>query len=73
MQPLKEVRHVDSDTLVIKIPEEYRRRKLQVIVYPINDEENTCETETRKFSKFLQDPITVKDFQMPSREERNAR
>jgi hypothetical protein len=70
MEALREVREIDSDKLVIEIPESFRKRKVEIIVLPIDE---IPATQSRRFSHFLKNPIKIENFQMPSREERNAR
>lgn len=70
MQAIREIREIDSDSVVIKIPEEFRKRKVEIIVLPIDD---TITEKRKRFSRFLKNPIKIENFRMPSREERNAR
>jgi hypothetical protein len=70
MEAIREIREVDSDTLVIAIPPRFKKRKVEIIVLPI-DEIHT--QQSGRFSHFLKNSIKIENFQMPSREERNAR
>ncbi|MGD2086773.1 MAG: hypothetical protein PVH61_11370 [Candidatus Aminicenantes bacterium] len=70
MEALREIREIDSDKLVIEIPESFRKRKVEIIVLPIDE---IRATQSGRFPHFLKNPIKIENFQMPSREERNAR
>ena len=66
---IREIRVVDSDKLVLKIPAAYKMKKVEVLVFPVRDND----IEADRFSAFLKEPIAIENFKMPSREERNAR
>jgi hypothetical protein len=70
MEAIREIREIDSDKLLIEIPARFRKRKVEIIVLPI-DEIRTVQSE--HFSQFLKNPIKIENFRMPTREERNAR
>ncbi len=70
MEAIREIREIDSDKLLIDIPARFRKRKVEIIVLPI-DEIRTG--QAGRFSNFLKNPIKIENFRMPSREERNAR
>ena len=70
MEAIREIREIDSDKLIIEIPARFRKRKVEIIVLPI-DEIRTV--QAGRFSHFLKNPIKIENFRMPSREERNAR
>jgi hypothetical protein len=70
MEAIREIREIDSDKLLIEIPERFMKRKVEIIVLPI-DEMRTG--QSGHFSQFLKNSIKIENFQMPSREERNAR
>ena len=63
MEAIREIREIDSDKLLIDIPERFRKRKVEIIVLPI-DEIRTC--QPGRFSHFLKNPIKIENFQMPS-------
>ena len=69
MEVIREIREIDSDEVVIKIPKEFKKKKVEIVISPV---EKAAE-EHERFSLFLRDPIKIENFQMPSREERNAR
>jgi len=70
MEAIREIREIDSNQVVIDIPDEFKKRTVEIIVTPIDD---TIEKKTKRFSGFLKHPIRIKNFHMPSREDRNAR
>jgi len=70
MEAIREIREIDSNQVVIDIPDEFKKRTVEIIVTPIDD---TVEKKSKRFSGFLKNPIKIENFQMLSREERNAR
>jgi hypothetical protein len=70
MEAIREIREIESDKLLIEIPERFRKRKVEIIVLPL-DEIHTG--QPGRFSDFLKNPVKIDNFKMPSREERNAR
>lgn len=70
MEAIREIREIDSNQVVIDIPDEFRKRKIEIIVMPIDD---TVPEKSKRFSRFLKKPIKIENFHMPSRDERNAR
>lgn len=37
MQAFREIRQVDSDTVTVRIPEEFREKQIEIIVLPYTD------------------------------------
>jgi hypothetical protein len=68
MEAIREIREIDSDELVIKLPDEFKEKKVEIIILPL--EEPTG--KRKRFSRFLKHPIHIENFRMPSREERHA-
>jgi hypothetical protein len=66
---IREIREIHSDKIWIKIPKEFREKRVEIVVSSIED---TVE-KPRRFSRFLKSPIKIEKFRMPSREERNDR
>lgn len=44
MQLIREIRNIDSDKIIIKVPGEFRRRRVEILVLPLHESE---EDETR--------------------------
>ena len=70
MEALKKVVETSTDNLILQVPLNFRNRKLEVIIFPLED---PFPEGKKRFEKFLQNPIEVEEIAMPSREERNAR
>ncbi|NIM12341.1 MAG: hypothetical protein GTO45_09525 [Candidatus Aminicenantes bacterium] len=66
---IREIREIHSDKIWIKIPKEFREKRVEIVVSSIDDNVD----KPRRFSSFLKNPIKIENFRMPSREERNAR
>ncbi|MCK4761241.1 MAG: hypothetical protein KAW12_03515 [Candidatus Aminicenantes bacterium] len=64
---MEAIREIDSGRVVIEIPEQSRNKKVEIIVFPFVE---TPAKKSGRFSRFLQDPIKIENFRMPSREER---
>lgn len=45
MNVIREIREVDTETIEIKLPEDFRERKLEIIVFPLE------ESRKKSFSK----------------------
>ncbi len=39
MNVIREIRKVDTDTIEIKLPEDFRERELEIIVFPLEERE----------------------------------
>ncbi|MGD2088309.1 MAG: hypothetical protein PVH61_19175 [Candidatus Aminicenantes bacterium] len=48
MEVFREIRQTDSDKLVIDVPEEFRDRKVEITIVPVNKKKN------KKFSKEIE-------------------
>ena len=70
MEAFREIREIDSDKLLIDIPAKFRKRKVEIIILPIDEIRNS---QPGHFANFLKNPLKIENFKMPSREERNAR
>lgn len=53
MQMIREIREIESERLVINIPREFRRKKVEVIIFPLNEK-----TETQ-FPKEIEDFLNL--------------
>jgi hypothetical protein len=49
MQVIREIREVDSDKIIIDVPEEFRKTRVEVIIVPVREETG------KKFSKEIED------------------
>ncbi|MCP5053070.1 MAG: hypothetical protein GY940_38240 [bacterium] len=50
MQIIREIREIDSEELVIRIPREFRKKTVEVIILPINNKsENKISREAEDF------------------------
>lgn len=49
MQVIREIKEIDSDKIVIDVPEEFRESKVEVIIAPVNEDAG------KKFSKEVED------------------
>lgn len=69
MEAIREIRSIDSDEIVIKLPEGFKKRLVEIIVLPVDESSE----KKQRFSGFLNNPIRIEGFKLPSREERNER
>ncbi len=65
MQPIRQILEDAPDT--IAVPEEYRHRRIELIIWPLGDEPKKIKTAP-EFAIAKVDRINI-----PSRQERNAR
>lgn len=66
MQPIRQI--VDDAPASISIPEELRHRRIELIIWPLDEEPRNTEITRPRFNVAQVDRIDI-----PSREERNVR
>lgn len=56
MQAIREIRQADSDTVTVRIPEEFREKKIEIIVLPYIDSvpENRRAERLMKFDQLVE-------------------
>ncbi|MCK4760726.1 MAG: hypothetical protein KAW12_00905 [Candidatus Aminicenantes bacterium] len=54
MQVIREVREVESEEIVIRVPKEYRKKRVEVIILPLLDEK-----PGKEFSKEIEDFLSL--------------
>nr|VFJ45927.1 MAG: hypothetical protein BECKDK2373C_GA0170839_101324 [Candidatus Kentron sp. DK] len=67
MQPLRKI--IDDAPNVIPVPEELRHRRVELILWPLDDASPKTKTRARPAFNIAD----VERIEIPSREERNAR
>jgi hypothetical protein len=39
MNLIREIRHIDSDKIIIKIPKEFRKKRVEILLFPLEQSE----------------------------------
>ena len=48
MELIREIRDLDSDNIVIKVPDAFRHRKVEILVFPLENLEEESREENRE-------------------------
>ena len=48
MELIREIRNIDSDKIIIEVPKDFRKRRVEILVLPLEEsEEETCVEESK--------------------------
>jgi hypothetical protein len=72
MEAVRRILQLDSEELKLLLPKFFRNKKVEVIVFPVEEDQPSPTPSKAELKSFLQSVYHIEEFPMPSREARNA-